>query len=239
MAVVAGAAIAAGASLAGGAIGAFGANSARKAQKAEAERNREFQRSFYQHRYQWQMEDMRRAGLNPILSYKMGAPGGASPSSVSPVNVGAPIQEGLGRAVSSALAVKRQDEEIKNLQAQRTLLKTQNEAEQGKAAAARQEVRAYKGDKGFAYWLLNNGKGSTWTRLFGTVLGLAPEGGSAKSKHVDRYDLLDNGKQKREPAQHSSFGSWMLRKRKQVFGSRKKKAANPGRYDWQKGGLPK
>ena len=44
---------------------------ARNAQKRQAGINERQ----YRNRYQWQMEDMRLAGLNPILSYKQGAPG--------------------------------------------------------------------------------------------------------------------------------------------------------------------
>lgn len=113
MAGIAAAAIAAGASLAGSGISAFGASQSAKAQKAEAERNREFQRSFYQHRYQWQMADMKAAGLNPILSYHQAPSGMGSPSSVAPINVGEAFKEGLPRAVSSALSARKAVQEYK------------------------------------------------------------------------------------------------------------------------------
>lgn len=43
--------------------------------KALQEDAQQFQTNFYKNRYQRQMEDMRKAGLNPILSYRTGAPG--------------------------------------------------------------------------------------------------------------------------------------------------------------------
>lgn len=37
-------------------------------------------KEMYQNRYQWQMEDMKKAGLNPLLAYSQAAPGGPSVS---------------------------------------------------------------------------------------------------------------------------------------------------------------
>lgn len=51
-------------SAAAGVASMFGGNSAKDASKKDRERNR----WDYKHRYQWQMEDMKKAGLNPILS---------------------------------------------------------------------------------------------------------------------------------------------------------------------------
>jgi len=63
----------------GGAIdflgGILGSGAAKRRAKAAWNRTK----NAYKHRYQWQMKDMRRAGLNPILSATTGAPtaGGA------------------------------------------------------------------------------------------------------------------------------------------------------------------
>lgn len=48
-----------------------------KASAEEAARNRRFQRRMYKHRYQYTVEDMRKAGLNPALAYQQG--GGLCP----------------------------------------------------------------------------------------------------------------------------------------------------------------
>lgn len=53
---------------AGGALSYFTA-------KALQEDAQQYATNFYERRYQRQMEDMRKAGLNPILSYRTGAPG--------------------------------------------------------------------------------------------------------------------------------------------------------------------
>lgn len=44
----------------------------------EAEENRDFQEKTYRNRYQWTMQDMKLAGLNPILAGKLGVGGGLS-----------------------------------------------------------------------------------------------------------------------------------------------------------------
>ncbi len=56
---------------------AGGANSAIQFafNKALQEDAQQFQTNFYKKRYQRQMADMRKAGLNPILSYRTGVPG--------------------------------------------------------------------------------------------------------------------------------------------------------------------
>jgi len=64
----------------GGAAGGIGQYASAKALQEDAQ---QFQTSFYKQRYQRQMEDMRAAGLNPILAYKTGVPGTASASIAS------------------------------------------------------------------------------------------------------------------------------------------------------------
>lgn len=50
------------------------------AAKKESKRNRAFQERMYKNRFTYSMEDMRRAGLNPMLAAGMGLGGGGSPS---------------------------------------------------------------------------------------------------------------------------------------------------------------
>lgn len=71
----------------GGAIGAIA--SAKAASKQMA-----FQKEAYRHRYQWTMQDMKAAGLNPMLAYQTGV-GGASPQ-------GAALGANLSGTVESA-----------------------------------------------------------------------------------------------------------------------------------------
>lgn len=87
----------------------------------------------YQHRYQWAMDDMQKAGLNPMLAATQGIGGsinGASALSAN-YNLGEGVTAGMSASAagSSAKAANRQaqvaekmsDEQIKNLAAQTIL----------------------------------------------------------------------------------------------------------------------
>lgn len=87
----------------------------------------------YQHRYQWAMDDMQKAGLNPMLAATQGIGGsvnGASALSAN-YNLGEGVTAGMSSSAagSSAKAANRQasiaekmsDEQIKNLAAQTIL----------------------------------------------------------------------------------------------------------------------
>lgn len=87
----------------------------------------------YQHRYQWAMQDMQNAGLNPMLAATQGIGGsvnGASALSAN-YNLGEGVTSGMSASAagSSAKAANRQagiaekmsDEQIKNLAAQTIL----------------------------------------------------------------------------------------------------------------------
>lgn len=87
----------------------------------------------YQHRYQWSMEDMQKAGLNPMLAATSGIGGSVNGASAlaSQYNLGEGVTAGMSSqaAGNSAKAANRQaqvaekmsDEQIKNLAAQTIL----------------------------------------------------------------------------------------------------------------------
>lgn len=105
--------ISGGASLLGG---LFGNNSAKKA----ANRQMDFQREMAMKSHQYEVADLRAAGLNPILS--AGGSGAAVPSGAMPsLN-----QNVVGDAINSALAVKMQKAQIDNIE-QDTKVKKQTE----------------------------------------------------------------------------------------------------------------
>lgn len=108
--LVAASAIGAGAGLLGG----FQQNSAAK---AAAAKQMKFQERTLKHQYQWGMEDMRKAGLNPMLAYKQGGAGSASGSSYTPQNVGSAAVQGGSTASASAMAQLRQKTELENIRA--------------------------------------------------------------------------------------------------------------------------
>ncbi len=70
--------------------------------KSLQEDAQKFQTEFYKQRYQRQMEDMRKAGLNPILSYKTGVPGGTTAGIASTSGIASAIGEGIDRPVKMA-----------------------------------------------------------------------------------------------------------------------------------------
>lgn len=92
-------------SIAGGLIGSSSAKKANKAAAREAELNREFQREMAQNAHQYEVEDLRKAGLNPILSAGgsgASASGGAGNAAV--LNEGDSIATGVSTALQAAIA---------------------------------------------------------------------------------------------------------------------------------------
>jgi len=96
----------------------FGNNSAKK----EAERNREFQERMARNAHQYEVEDLKKAGLNPILS-GLGGSGAATPSGAV-ANIKPPDFSGL---LTSAKQREQANEQIKVLQ--ETARKTKEEAD--------------------------------------------------------------------------------------------------------------
>lgn len=93
----------------GGIFGAGGdAASAAVSAKMAAD-NRKFQERMTRHRYRYQMQDMQAAGLNPILAFGQSPPG-SPPGAMGKVNPRAGSD-----AVQSALALRKNTEEVKQI----------------------------------------------------------------------------------------------------------------------------
>ena len=100
----------------------------------EASKARRHMEHMYKHRYQWQMEDMEAAGLNPILMSSGGAPGvPASPSAHGAM--GNP----LAAMATSARELPRLNAELKRLDKQ---------ADQIEAATGRERAQEFYYDQG-------------------------------------------------------------------------------------------
>lgn len=96
-----------GLNMAGGIAGAI-------ASSHQAKLQRRFQERMYRHRYRYQMQDMRKAGLNPILAFRNSPPGAPSGASAKIPNVAAD-------AVNSALSARMQRQQLNNMRQQEQL----------------------------------------------------------------------------------------------------------------------
>jgi len=95
-----------------GVFSAFGASRANRQRRREAERNRRFQERMSSSAHQREVADLRKAGLNPILS-ATGGRGAASPGGSM-----AQQQDVVTPAIGSALSARRLTSELKLLKAQ-------------------------------------------------------------------------------------------------------------------------
>lgn len=115
-----------GSSLLGGMFGASGQSATNAASAAEAEKNRQWMEHMSNTAYVRAMEDMRHAGLNPILAGSLG--GASTPSGVMPNfgNPGAAMQqgiEGLGHSAAKVFEHARNIEQAKQSTSQADLNK--------------------------------------------------------------------------------------------------------------------
>ena len=127
-AAVAGAAIGAGASIGGQYL-------ANKQTRGAVNRQINFQREAFQNRYQWQMADMRAAGLNPILSYGNPPPAAPPGASYQARN----LAEGVPAAINTAFSAyqaeagkRRTEAEISNVKEDTEYKKQQVKTEKAK-----------------------------------------------------------------------------------------------------------
>jgi len=115
--------------LIGGLFSAFGQAAANAEAKEASQRQMDFQKETLRSQYQWGMEDMRKAGLNPILAYKQGGAGSASGADYTPGNVGAAAVSGASTATSSALATRAQESQLENIAADTRLKESQDKTQ--------------------------------------------------------------------------------------------------------------
>lgn len=94
--------------------GAYGQYSANEANSAQAARQMQFQEYMSNTAYQRSMADMRKAGLNPILAYRMGGASTPTGASAQMQNVATPAMQGM----STAMQIKQSAAQTKNIKAQ-------------------------------------------------------------------------------------------------------------------------
>lgn len=119
------------ASLVGAGLSYLGGRKANKLAAAEAEANRQFQLYMASTRYQRTMEDMRKAGLNPILAYQQGGGPIGTGAMASFQNPAAGAGDIISRTASTAYQVRKQRAEISAIKQQE---RTNRQDERKKAA---------------------------------------------------------------------------------------------------------
>lgn len=154
-----------GAAAIGGALNYSGAHNANQMSKKMAREQMAFQRATMQEQmgfqermsntaYQRAVEDMRAAGINPILAFNQG--GASSPAGSAASGATAPMQNEMSGAVSSAVDAMRSFQEIKNMKLQNEKVKADTiltEDLQGKARSDAMESY-YRGMSNRAQWKL-------------------------------------------------------------------------------------
>lgn len=118
------------------AVGSYiGGQQANKTAKKIAREQMDFQFKMSNTAHRREVEDLRLAGLNPILS----ATGGSGAS--TPPGASAPVRNSLGEAINSAIAARAAREQVKNLQADTQLKKSQTDTSDNLGALYRGQYK--------------------------------------------------------------------------------------------------
>jgi len=135
MSLLGAAAIGAAGSIAGGLLGSSGQKSANAANRRLAREQMQFQERMSNTAHQRQVKDLRAAGINPILSAKLGGASSPAGQTANMQNESAAIASGVSNATSAAVGTR-------NVMAQTQ--QTQNSARMIELKADQEEFAAWK-----------------------------------------------------------------------------------------------
>jgi len=126
-----GALLSAGASIAGSLLGRSSAKATNAANAAAAEQANEFTKEQMQNRHQWEVSDLKAAGLNPVLS----AGGTPSIGSSAKADVINPM-DSISQGANSAMAAQRLGAELDRMRAETANLNADEKLKYANAKAA-------------------------------------------------------------------------------------------------------
>ena len=115
--------------------------------RKEARRQRRFVERMSNTAIQRRMADMLKAGINPILAARFDASTPAGAMANLP-NLGDTLSKGISAGATSALAIKRQAQELRNMAAQESLTRASAEqvGEQAQLTRINQRLAGYQAD---------------------------------------------------------------------------------------------
>lgn len=176
-----------------GAASYLGGRQRNRAQVAMSDRQMAFQRSMSNTAHQREVADLRKAGLNPILS-GTGGQGASSPGGAQ-----AQIQDIATPAVSSALAARRMAQEILNLKASEEVSITQADNNSARTALVNAQTGLIAAPAGIGAEL---GEAVEYGRRFipNVIEWLKRQGSSARQNFlkVIQYDREGNERARRK-----------------------------------------
>lgn len=131
-----------------GAVGSWiGGGMQNSANSAAAAQANAWNKENYQHRYQWAVEDMRKAGLNPILAATQGIAGNVNGASALAASntMGQSVSAGMaaGAAGESASAAKKQANTAQSLADSQIQLNQANAANAVASATGQQQTNQF------------------------------------------------------------------------------------------------